>query len=91
MKTFNVTIDNAKNATFFLHLMKTLKFVKRVTIADFNEDGSDRNNLIDPSHPATDDEIEHMLNEAEESPLLTVEESKKHAYKLIDKWDKGSK
>ncbi len=43
---------------------------------------------VNPSRPATDKELDELIAESENSPTLTLEESRKLSYELLAKWRK---
>lgn len=46
---------------------------------------------INPSRPATDEEIDELIAASENSPLLSAEEARKLSKELIAKWQKERK
>ena len=89
--------DTLAQAQFLSAFLKNVNIVKSVSI---EPNKSSRNvvnepaegyNWTNPSRPATDEEFEQMISECENSPSMTMEEAKKHTYKLLDKWNKRRK
>ncbi len=84
METLVVKTDNAANARKLADFLKTIGYVKSVgTLKPLTDE-----DWIRPGRPATDEEHERMLNEAEESPSMVAEEAEEYSRKLIDKWSK---
>jgi len=70
MKTLLVDIESASNLSAFLKVMENLDFVKSVNVValENNEDGSSsvneplgEYNWINPSRPASEDEIDKLI------------------------------
>ncbi len=82
MQKVIVNIDNLTNAGLFLKMVEQLNFVESAKIEDKEYD------WLNPTRPATDEECEAMIVEAEESPSMTVEEAKEYSLKLIkESWE----
>lgn len=97
METIIVKTENKTTAKLLLAFFKTIRLVKSVTLAHDENKVSTVNeptaeyNWINPSRPATDDEIEKMLDECEKGPALTTEEAKAETYKFLDEWQRKRK
>ncbi len=116
MQTLIVKTENQATAKFLLAFLKTVSFVKSITLSSDEgennvlnepassalrapspkEKGSGNNfieeyNWINPSRPATDEEIDAMLDACENSPGLTTAEAKAETYKLLDEWQQKRK
>jgi hypothetical protein len=76
MQKVIVTIDDPANAKLFLKMVKQLNFVESAKIEQAKYD------WINPSRPATDDECEQMIAEAEKSPAMSAEEAQTYSLKL---------
>lgn len=91
MNRFTVEIDNKANSEIFLSLLKHLNFVKSVNF-DKTEDEQIKKltdeDWVRPGRPATDEEHEEMLLEAEKSPLITTNELRENVLKRIKKCKK---
>lgn len=98
MQTLIVTTENEAATKLLLAFLKTVRLVKSVTLASpetntsvVNE-SSEPYNWIDPSRPATDEEIEQMLDECERQyangEFLTFEDAKSLTKKKIAEWKK---
>lgn len=83
MQKVIVNIDNPTNANLFMKMAGQLNFVESVKIEDEGYD------WINPTRPATDEECEDMIAEAEESPSMAAEEAMEYSLKLSEKsWEK---
>lgn len=82
MQKVIVNIDDATNANLFLKMVEQLNFVDSVKM----ESGG--YNWLNPARPATDEECEQMIKEAEESSSMTAEEAQKYSLKLIEEWQR---
>lgn len=63
-------------------MVKQLSFVESAQIE------GEEYNWINPTRPATDEECEQMIKEAEESQSMTAEEAREYSLKLIKEWEK---
>lgn len=94
MQTLIVKTESEAATKLLLAFLKTVRLVKSVTLVSSEVNASVVNepatsyNWINPSRPATDEEIELMLNECEASPELTLEEAKALTLKEIREWKK---
>ena len=102
MQTLIVKTESETAAKFLLAFLKNVRMVKSVTLRrdestrpndspDGRETGvanepAEEYNWINPSRPATDEEIEQMLNECEKSPLLSSKEAKERSMKKLKEW-----
>lgn len=94
MQTLLVKTESEAATKLLLAFLKTVRLVKSVTLVSpetntsvVNE-SSEAYNWINPSRPATDEEIDLMLDECEASPELTSEEAKALTLKEIREWKK---
>lgn len=78
-----LNIDTAANARLIAAFLSTVKSVKSVS---FDSSVNEKYDWINPSRPATDDEIAQMLKECEKSPLLSSKEAKKFTMKELKEW-----
>lgn len=85
MQTLIVKIDTAEHAKQVTTLLKKLKGVKSIA-KDVR-----KYNWIEPSHAANSEDIEKMIADCDNSPLLTVAEAKDNTYKQLAKWKKQKK
>jgi hypothetical protein len=84
MQKVIVNIDDPANAKLFLKMVEQLNFVESARIEESEY------NWINPSRPATDEECEQMIADAEKSPSMTAEKAQEYSLKLIqDLWQKG--
>ena len=76
MKTILVDIENAKNLQAFLNAVANLDFIKSVRLVKSDETDADvlavhesetEYNWTNPSGPASDDEIEQLIDKMENS------------------------
>jgi hypothetical protein len=82
MQKVIVNIDNPINANLFLRMVEQLNFVESVKIEGEEYD------WINPTRPATNEECEQMIAEAEESPSMTAEEAMEYSLKLTNEsWE----
>ncbi|NOX46713.1 MAG: hypothetical protein GXO89_07020 [Chlorobi bacterium] len=92
MQTIVIKTDNTKNATLLADFLKSLQYVKSVAFqSDINEKVLKAEDWAKPGRPATYQEVEDKLVEAENSMDLSVAEAKEHAYKIIESWQRESK
>ena len=97
MQTLIVKTESKAAANLLLAFLKTVRVVKSVTIspeeikADSVNEPTEEYNWINPLVPATDEEIEKMLDECENGPGLTTKEAKVETNKLLDKWQRKRK
>ncbi|MCB0806420.1 MAG: hypothetical protein KDC05_11525 [Bacteroidales bacterium] len=81
-----VTIEDAANADLFLKMVKQLEFVDS---AEMEEEYD----WLNPKRPATDEESEQMIREAEEDyeagRYVPIEDAKKQTIDEIEKWLKN--
>ena len=83
MQKVIVNIENPADANTFLKMVERLAFVESAKIEGKEYD------WINPSRPATEEECEQMIREAEESPSMSAEEAQEYSVKLIEEWRKG--
>ena len=86
METIIVKVDTPDRAAALLKYFKTLIGVKAV--AQEKSTPLSRADWVRPGRPATDEEIERMLDECEKSATLTTEEAKERTMKKITAWKK---
>lgn len=92
MIRLTIETDSIANANFLAAFLRTVKSVKKVVVEKPSseemrvEEPSAAYNWTNPSRPATDEEIERMLDECENSPTLTAEEAKEATLNEIRKW-----
>ncbi len=96
--TLIIETTNDANAKMLAAMLRNLNFVKAVTLK------TQKNNKPNPSlekqkpltakdwilpgRPATDEEIEQMLNECEQEYAISAEDSKKNNVKRFKAWQK---
>jgi len=94
MSRLTVETDTAASAKQLAAFLRTVKSVKKVTIEKNNSEKSAVGepevpyNWTNPTRPATDEEFEQMIAEAENSPLMTADEAQAYTFELIEKWRK---
>ena len=99
MQRITVETDNLASAKQLATFLRTVKTVKKVVIEQQKNgaesylvsEPAEEYNWTNPTRPATDEEFEQMITEAENSPSMTLEEAKAHTFKLIDEWEKKRK
>ena len=85
MQTITVKTDSAAHAKLLSYFLKTVSIVKSVSIEPDVESSANgvvseplsEYNWTNPSRPATDEEIEQMLDECEKSEGYPIEEARK--------------
>ena len=94
MQTLIVKTENESAAKFLFAFLKTVRFVKSVTIAPdesktsvVNEPANEYN-WINPTRPATDEEFEFMIASAEAEKAISAKEAKALTTKKIAQWKK---
>ncbi|MGP8213929.1 MAG: hypothetical protein ACLQQ4_00055 [Bacteroidia bacterium] len=97
MEILIVKTESKAAAKLLLAFLKTVRLVKSITLtSDETQTGKVNEpegeyNWINPSRPATDEEIEKMLDECENGPSFTTGEAKAGTYKLLDEWERKRK
>ncbi|PKP45183.1 MAG: hypothetical protein CVT95_09350 [Bacteroidetes bacterium HGW-Bacteroidetes-12] len=97
MQTLIVKTESEAATKLLLAFLKTVRLVKSVTLlspetaTDVVNEPAELYNWINPSRLATEEEIDLMLDECENSPRLTTEEAKSETYKLLDEWQQQRK
>ena len=85
MKKLTITTDTENQAKFLATFLKNLQMVRSVDIS--SEESSDEEyNWTNPSRPATDEEFEQMIAEAEQQTGVPAETARKQTMELIEKW-----
>ena len=92
MHTLTITTNTADNANFLATFLKTVKIVKSVVIdkksvlisrdTEVSEPAGEYN-WTNPTRPATDEEFEQMILEAEKDEGYTIEQARKMTKKWI--------
>lgn len=75
MQKVIVNIDDPANARLFLKMVKQLNFVESAKIEEAEYD------WINPARPATEEECEQMIADAEKSLSMTAEDAKEYSLK----------
>ncbi len=94
MQTLIVKTENESAAKLLLAFLKTVRLVKSVTIApDDSKTGvlnepANEYNWINPTRPATDEEFELMIAEAEAEEGISAKQAKALTTKKIAQWKK---
>ena len=97
--TLIVETTNDANAKMLAAMLRNLNFVKTVTYKPAKNNKQNTSlvkqkpltdkDWILPGRPATDEEIEQMLDECEASPELTLKKAKALTLKEIREWKKS--
>jgi hypothetical protein len=97
MKTLIIQTDTLANARLLLSFLKNVRIVQSVSVKGDIEkeprvlgvkESKLKYNWTNPSRPATNEEIEQMLDECEKSKEYTVEEARRLTKKKISAWRK---
>ena len=100
MEQLIIILEGKTNAELLMRLLSKFNFVKSVTrekipsadAANIVNEPATEYNWINPSRPATDEEIEQMLDECDRQyangEFLTLEDSKSLTKKKIAEWKK---
>ncbi len=92
MQTLVIKTDNKKNATLLADFLKSLQYVKSVVLkSETKKEVLTSEDWTKPGRPATNEEIEHRIYEAENSEEFTLNEAKEQVYKTIDKCQENTK
>lgn len=86
MNQYLLTISDNKAALSFLDFIKNLDFVQKVEQVKESFEPLSKEDWIKPGRPATDEEFEQMLNGAENSKDLSLNEAKE-SLKHLNKAD----
>ena len=84
-----VTIENEKYVKPFISLLNELKY-----ISSFSKNGKKAKILepltdadwVRPGRPATQEELEKMIEEAEKGPFYSLEDAKKLTLREFEEW-----
>jgi len=85
MTTLTVTIDNKTQAKKLAGLLKSIKYVKEVRVEEPGIALSDEDWVL-PGRPATDAEIEEMVNQMDKDPYSGITSQK--FLEVLEKWNK---
>jgi hypothetical protein len=98
MEQLIITIEGKSNVDLIMRLMRQLNFVKSITRGALTSSVTTAGNVvsepveeynwINPSRPATDEEFEQMISEAEAEVGIPAEEAKALTMKKIAEWKK---
>lgn len=97
MQTLIVKTESEAATKLLLAFLKTVRLVKSVTLVSSEVNAGVVNepatsyNWINPSRPATDEEIELMLNECEASSSYTSDEVMDFVKAELKEWRKKKK
>lgn len=92
MSRLTVETDTAASAKQLAAALRKMKSVKKVTIEKNDLDNSvvqepqEPYNWTSPTRPATDEEFEQMITEAEAEKNISASEARKLTMKHLDKW-----
>lgn len=94
MQTIIIQTDTLANAHLLSSFLKNVRIVKSVSVkpdvkkANLVKESESEYNWTNPSRPATDEEIEQMLDECEKGPFLSSGEARKLTRKELSEWRK---
>lgn len=97
MQTLIVKTESEAATKLLLAFLKTVRLVKSVTLlspgtaTDVVNEPADAYNWVNPSRPATDEEIDLMLDECEKGPSFTSEEVMGFVKTELKEWRKKKK
>jgi hypothetical protein len=97
MSTLIVKTENKAAAKLLLAFLKTVRLVKSITLSPDEGTSNVVNepvevyNWTNPSRPATEEEIDRMLDDCEKSPSFTTEEVKNFVNEELREWRKKRK
>ncbi len=80
MQKVVVNIEKPSDVDLFIRFVEHLAFVNSVSIDNGEYD------WINPSRPATEEEAEEMIEDAENSPSMTAEKAEEYSKKLAKEW-----
>ncbi|MFH1319585.1 MAG: hypothetical protein ABII90_02900 [Bacteroidota bacterium] len=92
MTRLTIETDNAASAKFLASFLKNHKLVRTVVIEkkgdkiETVQEPAEEYNWINPSRPATDEEIEQMLTECEKGKGIPSEVSRTKNLKKFKEW-----
>ncbi|MFH1320755.1 MAG: hypothetical protein ABII90_08905 [Bacteroidota bacterium] len=92
MTRLTIETDNAANAKFLASFLKNHKLVRTVVIekkrdkTDIVQEPTEEYNWINPSRPATDEEIEQMLADCEKGKEIPAKISRARNLKKFKEW-----
>jgi hypothetical protein len=97
METIIIKTENKATAKVLLAFLKTVRSVKSIklvpdeTETNVVNEPAQKYNWIDPSRPATDAEIEKMLDECETGEGFSTKEARAETNKLLEEWHRKRK
>ena len=96
MQRLTIETDSIANATFLAAFLRTVKSVKKVVIEKQTavsssstlgvEEDAAAYDWTNPSRPATEEEMEQMLDECEKGTLLSSKEARALTRKELQEW-----
>lgn len=96
--TLIIETNNDANAKMLAAMLRNLNFVKAVTIKPTKNNkpnsSTEKQKPLTakdwsmPGRPATDEEIEQMLDECEQGVAISAEKSKKNNFNKFKEWQK---
>ncbi|MBI3500770.1 MAG: hypothetical protein HY063_03165 [Bacteroidetes bacterium] len=93
MRAFIVKTESEAAAKLLLAFLKTVRLVKSITpVADETKTGvvnepAEEYNWINPDRPATEEEIEKMLEECEAEEGIPAKEAREKTLKELREWE----
>ena len=91
MQRLIIETDSAVNADFLASFLRTVRSVKKVVVEKPTgkaEEPTEPYNWTNPSRPATDEEFEQMISEAEAEEGIPAKEARALTMKKIAEWKK---
>lgn len=96
MEHLSISIEGKANADLLIRLLGKFNFVKSVIREKTSKSLSGKANIvtqseynwINPTRPATDEEFEKMISEAEAEKSITAKEARELTSKKINEWKK---
>ena len=88
MTTITIETENATIAKKIVGFLKTISSIHSITVHDESGNSLTDTDWVKPGRPATDEEHEQMLNEAEESPYMSAFDAGQFSKELIEKWSR---
>ena len=88
MTTITIETENTAVAKKLVGFLKTISSIRSVTIHSATENPFTAADWVSAGKPATDEDHELMLKEAEKSPSMTARAAERFSKELIEKWSR---
>ncbi len=88
MTTITIETENATIAKKLVGFLKTISSIHSITVHNDSEKPLSATDWVKIGRPATDEEHEQMLNEAEVSPYMSAKDAEQFSKELIEKWSR---